>query len=100
MAEAVKLRGLSTLIAMALRERGASCAWEWVQGRIDDGYVVVGVDDGLPFALALDSGVGVTPDQVKFLQRWKQAGARVGVVATIRDALTVLASGRVDADAI
>lgn len=78
-------------LEMALRWRGKGCAWA-VVGE-DQAPVVVGSDQGRPFAIALSGGLGERPEQVKELRRWAAAGASTGAASTIREALAIIERG-------
>ena len=55
---------------------------------------VIGTHKGIPFALEIKiEGNNPTPIQIIRLWEWKQAGARIGAVRTIHQALEVVMEG-------
>lgn len=81
------MNGLRTVIEMALRQR-SRCAWVV---SVEHNGLIVGVDQGQPFAIAMVDGAGLPPvDQQRGIQRWARAGARVGTARSIKDALAIL----------
>lgn len=79
------------IVEMALAQRRPSCAWVLAASEADCD-VLVGADNGRPFALAVHPSNGrPTRSQQGLLATWRKAGASVGVASTVREALMIVA---------